>query len=57
MSVGGEGEHGWHMESGTTNGKIAHPVWQAPRIQTLSLAETRNGGVATTDTSTNRNPS
>lgn len=54
MSVGGGEERGRHMESGLTNGKIARPVWQAPRIQLLSLAETRNSGVMVSDTSTNK---
>ncbi|PWC97451.1 hypothetical protein TSO5_05495 [Azospirillum sp. TSO5] len=53
MSVGDE-ERGRQMESRLIHGQDVRPVWQAPRIQILSLAETRNSGITTTDSSTNK---
>lgn len=56
MSVGDE-KRGRHMENELTSGQVLRTVWQAPRIQILSLAETRNSGNATTDSSTNKQSS
>lgn len=49
MSVGDEAEHLRTKDSGLADVPNTRPVWKAPCLQTLSLAETRNGGTSTSD--------
>lgn len=51
MGIGHEAERARKIKGEPANGAVARPVWQAPRMQTLSLAETRNGAHAVTDDS------
>lgn len=49
MSVGDEAERLRIKDSGLADVPNARLIWKTPCLQTLSLAETRNGGDLTSD--------